>query len=148
MGRLTIRIDGEAYIEKVANKYCEDVCSSRNRCNDCPIRDAFNKLAHYEDLEEQGRLIELPCKVGDTVYFIDRTYNRTIREFIDFVNIGYVKAIKFSARPTKVTIEYDDGRGQGRCKGADYHASNIGKTLFLTKEEAEVKLKERKEGVE
>jgi len=27
-----------------------------------------DKLAHYEDLEEQGRLIELPCKVGDTVY--------------------------------------------------------------------------------
>ena len=54
MGRLTIRIDGEAYIEKVANKYCEEVCSTRNRCNDCPIRDAFNKLAHYEDLEEQG----------------------------------------------------------------------------------------------
>ena len=28
----------------------------------------IKKLAHYEDLEEQGRLIELPCKVGDTVY--------------------------------------------------------------------------------
>ena len=34
---------------------------------------AINKLAHYEDMEEQGRLIELPCKVGDTVwgYWID-----------------------------------------------------------------------------
>ena len=27
-----------------------------------------DKLAHYEDLEEQGLLLELPCKVGDTVY--------------------------------------------------------------------------------
>ena len=26
------------------------------------------RLAAYEDLEEQGRLIVLPCKVGDTVY--------------------------------------------------------------------------------
>lgn len=135
----------EVIIEKVGNLTCEEVCGIRtegNGCDDCPIDNALRKLAHYEDLEEQGRLILLPCKVGDTVYFIDRTYNRTIREFIDFVNIGYVKAIKFSARPTKVTIEYDDGRGQGRCKGADYHASNIGKTLFLTKEEAEAKLKE------
>ena len=31
-------------------------------------QDLIEKLAHYEDLEEQGRLIELPCSVGDTVY--------------------------------------------------------------------------------
>lgn len=125
-------------------EYCEDVDCTGYK-NSCMHRKVYEKLAHYEDLEEQGRLIELPCKVGDTVYFIDRTYNRTIRELIDFVNIGYVKAIKFSARPTKVTIEYDDGRGRGRCKGTDYHASNIGKTIFLTKEEAEEKLKRLQE---
>ena len=28
----------------------------------------LEKLAEYEDLEEQGRLIKLPCKVGDTVW--------------------------------------------------------------------------------
>ena len=28
----------------------------------------IDKLAYYEDLEEQGRLLKLPCKVGDTVY--------------------------------------------------------------------------------
>ena len=31
---------------------------------------ALKKLAELEDLEEQGRLIELPCKVGDTVWKI------------------------------------------------------------------------------
>ena len=31
---------------------------------------AADKLATYEDLEEQGRLIKLPCKVGDTVYHV------------------------------------------------------------------------------
>lgn len=30
----------------------------------------LQKLAEYEDLEEQGRLIKLPCKVGDTVYHV------------------------------------------------------------------------------
>lgn len=30
----------------------------------------LQKLADYEDLEEQGRLIKLPCKVGDTVYHV------------------------------------------------------------------------------
>lgn len=32
------------------------------------VTNALNKLAEYEDLEEQGRLLKLPCAVGDTVY--------------------------------------------------------------------------------
>ena len=32
------------------------------------INQCFEKLAMYEDLEEQGLLFRLPCKVGDTVY--------------------------------------------------------------------------------
>lgn len=31
---------------------------------------AYFKLKDYEDLEEQGLLLKLPCKVGDTVYLI------------------------------------------------------------------------------
>lgn len=30
----------------------------------------IDKLAEYEDLEKQSRLIKLPCKVGDTVYHV------------------------------------------------------------------------------
>ncbi len=33
------------------------------------IGDVANKLAEYEDLEEQGLLLKLPCKVGDTIYY-------------------------------------------------------------------------------
>lgn len=32
----------------------------------------IERLGKYEDLEEQGRLLKLPCKVGDTVY-VDNT---------------------------------------------------------------------------
>lgn len=35
-----------------------------------PLIDAANRLAEYEDLEEQGRLLILPCKEGDTIYRI------------------------------------------------------------------------------
>lgn len=28
------------------------------------------RLGKYENLEEQGRLVQLPCKVGDTVYHV------------------------------------------------------------------------------
>ena len=34
------------------------------------VAEYLRKLKDYEDLEEQGRLIKLPCKVGDTVYLI------------------------------------------------------------------------------
>ena len=38
---------------------------------DCEEIDAvYRKLKDYEDLEEQGRLVKLPCKVGDTVWVI------------------------------------------------------------------------------
>jgi len=32
----------------------------------------IEKLADYEDAEEQGLLLRLPCKVGDTVYVFRR----------------------------------------------------------------------------
>ena len=50
------------------NKYCEK--QKTYTCNECGIYQAIQKLAHYENLEEQGRLISLPCKVGDTVYHV------------------------------------------------------------------------------
>ena len=39
------------------SKTCDEVCEE-NQCNSCVLSAVFEKLAHYEDLEEQGRLIE------------------------------------------------------------------------------------------
>ncbi len=33
-------------------------------------KNVLERLAYYEDLEEQGLLLKLPCKVGDTFYTI------------------------------------------------------------------------------
>ena len=105
----------------------------------------LKELKAYRDAEEQGLLLRLPCKVGDVVYFTDRKYDRENKVFVPFVHNGYVKAIKFSARPTKVTIEYEDlDDRMGRCKGHDIHASSIGKSVFLTKAEAEEALEKMK----
>ena len=32
------------------------------------------KLKYYEDAEEQGRLLVLPCKIGDRLYWIDEFF--------------------------------------------------------------------------
>lgn len=71
----------------------------------------FTKLKEYEDLEEQGRIIKLPCRIGDTVYYILGIPNET------------------PCAIDKCTFELSD-------------IKKIGKTLFLTREEAEAKLKE------
>lgn len=43
--------------------------------------DMVNKLAHYEDLKNQNKLIELPCKVGDVLFelrYVSQT-DRTLK---------------------------------------------------------------------
>ena len=102
----------------------------------------YDRLEELAKAEREGRLVVLPCKVGDAAYIIDRKFDILQKRFVQCVVEGYVKAIKFSHRPTKITVEYPDpdSRTNG-CKGADYFARNIGKTVFLTREEAEATLK-------
>ena len=55
---LKTRANGEMYTEK--HSYCDT----------CEVKMLFNRLKEYEDAEEQGLLIRLPCKVGDDVWTI------------------------------------------------------------------------------
>ena len=114
MSRLTIRKNDIALIEEIEYEPCGEVCD-RTSCFDCPIGKVVEKLAHYEDLEEQGRLIELPC---EKVYrIID--YDSPKYAFVDSI-------------PIEMMPIYD-------LKNIDN-----GNIFFSTKEEAEAKLKELK----
>ena len=86
----------------------------------------LKELQHYKDLEEQGRLIELPCKIGDTVWDIKWWDDTTETRVID--GKTYFRRVM----KHKVT--------KSKFKLFDYE--NFGKTVFLTKEEAEAALKE------
>lgn len=99
------------------------------------IATILKKLADYEDLEEQGRLIKLPCKVGDTVYGIN-----TDRNIVSALKIISVKIYSYA-----IYFDYQliDGIYKNIVSFAD---ADIGKTVFLTKSEAEVKLKELRGG--
>ena len=92
---------------------------------------AYFKLKDYEDLEEQGRLAKLPCKVGDTVYGIN-----TDRNIVSALKIISVKIYSYA-----IYFDYQliDGIYKNIVSFAD---ADIGKTVFLTKSEAEAKLKE------
>ena len=47
-------------------------CGGIGSCRtDCSYKQIYDRLAEYEDMEEQGLIIRLPCKVGDRMYFLD-----------------------------------------------------------------------------
>lgn len=52
------------------------------------LKDIVLKLAEYEQLEEQGLLIKLPCKVGDTVYWISPFKSGINQGKIEFINLN------------------------------------------------------------
>ena len=89
----------------------------------------LEELKSYRDLEEQGLLVRLPCKVGDSLYCI--------------VN-GEVKKLKVHSfgvpdfKITDIEFKYVDGFKIVRFVG------EVGKTVFITREEAEKKLEEMK----
>lgn len=95
---------------------------------------AVDKLADYEEAEEQGLLLRLPCKVGDNVYKIWSCgkNGKSVAEFrISHIDIDDLQNIEFAFISTKnISTSY------WFCKIGDF-----GKTVFLTKEEAEQALK-------
>lgn len=57
------------YTEKI--KFKDGSCAYRAASPLFSEERICKKLCEYEDLEEQGRLIILPCKIGDSVYWIN-----------------------------------------------------------------------------
>lgn len=131
MERLTkITEIGNAYFPKCF----EEPCCGMGGCLDdnCSLMiDACKKLAEYEQLEEQGLLVRLPCKVGDTVYVPTRVL---VSEF-------KITAIFCDIHGTYFYWLFYCGIYE-RTSG--FSERDIGKTVFLTREEAEKKLKEMK----
>ena len=100
----------------------------------------LEKLGKYEDLEEKGRLIKLPCKVGDIVYRINTGAKIPI---IPLRVIEYRLKIVGNCFREKICCSDDF-----LCKQLSviYYKEDIGDKVFLTKQEAEAKLKELRGG--
>lgn len=108
--------------------FCDLAMCRENPCpynGSCSQRETWERLKHYEDLEEQGRLIVSPCKIGDTVYFRTYTKNAT-------VDLGI--------QPHEVTnISMTVTTGNGIHYVA-IPLMDFGESVFLTREEAEAAL--------
>ena len=89
------------------------------------MQDCLNKLAEYEDLEEKGLLLRLPCKAGDTIYYETFIKNGSESIGIQPHDVAEVR-VYLHVSPD---VEVPDWA--------------IGKNAFLSKEEAEKALKKR-----
>ena len=143
MERLTDYSDDECtYIIGVGNKTCEEFCKYVvDGCRNCYIQQVFKKLAEYEDLEEQGLLVRLPCKVGDMVWDNDFGYPESYE--IKAFSYGYCDSYVEPGVGIEDEIIFYYENSIGSITGA-FPMSEIGKTVFLTREEAEKKLEEMK----
>ncbi len=103
------------------------------------------KLADYEDAEEQGLLVRLPCKVGDDVYIIPSpsVYGLNIINGYENLNRVYHQHIG--------SITFADSHWYATSR-EEYKVYNekvlndiaFGITWFTDREEAEKKLEEMK----
>ena len=120
--------------------------------NDVPLlrtdaeqTEVITKLAAYEDADEQGRLVILPCKVGNTVWTLNHHY-RPVDGKVQSIHQNYVGD---RAGRWVLTSFFPEYYGQAES-GLDpdfipatryFGIEDFGKTVFLTREEAEAALK-------
>lgn len=98
----------------------------------------YTRLRELAEADKDGRLSVLPCKVGDTVYMIERIFdidNGVCDEICARKVIGYG-----GNNLNKLWLI-----GSGGICNVSIFVSEFGKTVFLTREEAEKALK-TKEG--
>lgn len=140
MERLTKRIDlgnGKTTVDFSDSKCGEFLTNHKEG-----VRALFEKLADYEDAEEQGVLLRMPCKVGDSVWAITSPINLGFDEGETLeVYKCVVESISF----------YNNRKHQIRLYSGGVfvtwyvRVSDFGKQVFLTKEEAEQALAKMKE---
>lgn len=146
MERLTKWEDGSITYNEKREFECGEFCDSCSHgAGNCKtIENMIKKLATYEVLEEQGLLVRLPCRVGDTVWVVTSPINvfdecdgaaeyEVYESFLSSVTY-YTCGEQFRIN-AKVTnsfiVEY-------------FRECDFGKTVFLTREEADSKLEELK----
>lgn len=90
--------------------------------NNTPI----SRLVELAEADKDGRVVVLPCKVGDTVYFANA------KQILEFTVVGY------AVDETGISWVYSEHVDEtGHTYERTFSPDRIGKTTFLSREEAE-----------
>ena len=130
-----------------AQGYCEMYCKKYMLCfedpEDCTFKDEiklydaiksiegivpFDRLLELADADRAGKLVVLPCKVGDTVWVI--WGKDVIYYIVDRIHILSNNQVQIRAKHHVIDNVY-------------LYPDMFGKTVFLTREEAEAALAQK-----
>ena len=106
-------------------------------CGGDDLQDVIDRLAEYEIAEEEGRLVVLPCKVGDAVYTIDDKYYEY--QYHKGVQKGHVCRFEYD-KQWFIWIHID---GCNKDLQIAYKINDFNKIVFLTREKAEKALRDK-----
>lgn len=147
MGRLTKNFENAIMLCPLIkvlddeNEYCQ---SQNCDCDNCKLGKQLVKLAKYENAEEQGLLLKLPCKVGDDIWCIeefDDGFGVACYRFMSMVG-DYCFVTSFFAHCESYEVQLeemvDDCENWGHTDITVIHKSKV----FPTKAEAEKALEE------
>lgn len=127
-GILVKESHGENVIKTLYQCYGAEPLPDYSNCDEGYL--AMEKLLEYESAEEDGRLVVLPCVVGDILHKLTRDFISEYR--VVFIEISTCGNLFFH---TKLIKGIND-------TGEIFSEDMIEKTIFLTKEAAEKALKE------
>jgi hypothetical protein len=89
------------------------------------------RLRELAAADKEGRVVVLPCKVGDTVYFVNA------KQILEFAVVGY------AVDETGISWVHSEHVDKtGHTNERTFSPDRFGKNTFLTREEAERALQE------
>ena len=134
-----IGISQNAFAERVRNGWSDDkLLEPKYKPLKMTKAEMSREIRMYRKLDEQGLLLRLPCKVGDIIW--DNDFGKLCAYRITGFSFG--EADGYIDDPVVTDdIVYYYSNYNGSIMGS-FSINEIGKSLFLTKTEAEQKLKE------
>lgn len=111
-----------------------DLCTIVGECG------GISRVRVLAEADKDGRLSVLPCKVGDTLWVARNPWTgELLKKPLD----AYVNGMKMYSHGLYVNLLFDTRKINGT---RDYEINHIGKTVFLTREEAKAALEAMKDG--
>lgn len=121
----------ERLTEKIIDKKTGKVLAYENK-RGITVLKAMQKLGEYETAEEDGRLVVLPCKVGDSLFCFSRGNIYTFK----------VRCIRIYEKRTEIELWYEGNDESYKFWHITIDEKDIGYKFFFTYEEADKVWKE------
>jgi hypothetical protein len=139
MMRLAAYEDSGCAPEEVLPKdKADEIALKLMRLADLESLCSYDRLRTLAEADKDGRVVVLPCEVGDTVYAIENPWTgKLLKNPIE----AYVNGMKKFSHGLYVNVLFDTRKINGT---RDYEVNHIGKTVFLIREEAEKALEAMK----